>query len=61
MNAIHMMLIKGVRVEDDKVIISVKGGNEAARWLCGEIIAEREVLKRLLPEQDVRTVKLGTK
>jgi len=33
-------LIKGVRVDGDKVIISVKGGNEAARELCGALIEE---------------------
>lgn len=32
--------IRGVRVEGDKVIISVKGGNDAARWLCGELLSE---------------------
>lgn len=31
--------IRGVRVEGDKVIVSVTGGNEAARWLCGELLA----------------------
>jgi hypothetical protein len=35
-------LIRGVRVEDDKVIITVKGGNEAARHLCGELLKEKE-------------------
>lgn len=35
--------IKGVRVEDDKVIIAVKGGNDAARWLCGEILSAHSV------------------
>ena len=30
-------LIKGVRVDGDKVIIAVKD-NEAARWLCGLLI-----------------------
>jgi hypothetical protein len=30
--------ITGVRVDDDKVIIKVTGGNEAARWLCGAIL-----------------------
>jgi hypothetical protein len=33
-------LMKGVRVEGDSVIITVKGGNEAARVLCGELIKE---------------------
>ena len=31
--------IQGVRVEDDKVIVAVKGGNDAARQLCGELVA----------------------
>lgn len=31
--------MRGVRVEDDKVIVTVKGGNDAARWLCGELVA----------------------
>lgn len=33
-------LIKGVRVDGDNVVISVKGGNEKARLLCGELIKE---------------------
>jgi len=33
-------LMRGVRVEGDTVVISVKGGNEAARELCGELINE---------------------
>jgi hypothetical protein len=33
-------LIKGVRVDGDNVVISVKGGNEKARFLCGELIKE---------------------
>ena len=32
--------IQGVRVDGDKVIISVKGGNEAARKVCGDLIEE---------------------
>lgn len=32
--------VRGVRVEGDKVIIAVKGGNDAARWLCGEVLAK---------------------
>jgi hypothetical protein len=31
--------IKGVRVEGDRVVVAVKGGNDAARWLCGELVA----------------------
>jgi hypothetical protein len=33
-------LITGVRVDGDKVIISAKGGNDAARELCGALIEE---------------------
>jgi hypothetical protein len=33
-------LMRGVRVEGDTVVISVKGGNEAARELCGALIEE---------------------
>lgn len=33
-------LMRGVRVEGDTVVISVKGGNEAARQLCGELVKE---------------------
>lgn len=36
--------IMGVRVEDNKVIVIVKGGNDAARWLCGELLAMRDAL-----------------
>jgi hypothetical protein len=35
-------LMCGVRVEGDTVIISVKGGNDAARELCGALIKEME-------------------
>lgn len=31
--------VRGVRVDGDKVIIMAKGGNDAARWLCGEILS----------------------
>lgn len=34
--------IQGVRVEGDTVVIKVTGGNEAARWLCGEILRQHE-------------------
>jgi hypothetical protein len=34
--------IRGVRVDDDKVVITVKGGNDAARWLCGELLSHRD-------------------
>ena len=34
--------MRGVRVYHDNVVISVKGGNEAARFLCGELIKEME-------------------
>ena len=33
-------LMRGVRVEGDTVIITVKGGNDAARELCGALIEE---------------------
>jgi hypothetical protein len=33
-------LIRGVRVEGDTVVITVKGGNDAARELCGALIEE---------------------
>lgn len=35
-------LIHGVRVDENKVIITVKGGNEAARFVCGEILKEKQ-------------------
>lgn len=34
-------LMRGVRVEGDTVVISVKGGNDAARELCGALIEEK--------------------
>jgi hypothetical protein len=37
--ALEVWPIRGVRVDGDTVIITVKGGNDAARWLCGEILA----------------------
>lgn len=33
-------LMRGVRVEGDTVVISVKGGNDAARELCAHLIDE---------------------
>jgi hypothetical protein len=33
-------LMRGVRVEGDTVVISVKGGNDSARELCGALIEE---------------------
>jgi hypothetical protein len=33
-------LMRGVRVEGDTVVIAVKGGNDAARELCGALIEE---------------------
>lgn len=33
-------LIRGVRVEGKTVVITVKGGNEAARTLCAALIGE---------------------
>lgn len=32
-------LMQGVRVEGDTVVISVKGGNDGARQLCGELVS----------------------
>jgi predicted RNase H-like HicB family nuclease len=37
--------IRGVRVEDDKVIITVKGGNDAARWLCGKMLEQPSAMR----------------
>jgi len=34
-------LIRGVRVDGDTVVITVKGGNEAARKLCAELLKEK--------------------
>ena len=34
-------LMLGVRVKGDTVVISVKGGNDAARHLCGELLKEK--------------------
>jgi hypothetical protein len=39
--------VKGVRVDGDRVIVTVKGGNYAARWLCGELLAMLESVKSL--------------
>jgi hypothetical protein len=36
-------LMRGVRVEGDTVVISVKGGNDEARCLCSELINEMEM------------------
>ena len=38
-------LMRGVRVESDTLVITVKGGNEAARKLCGQLINEMETLR----------------
>jgi hypothetical protein len=35
-------LMRGVRVEGNAVVITVKGGNDEARALCGELINEME-------------------
>ena len=37
-------LMRGVRVEGDSLVITVKGGNEAARELCGQLINEMGTL-----------------
>jgi hypothetical protein len=34
-------LMRGVRVDGDTVVIKVKGGNDAARELCGALIEEK--------------------
>ena len=34
-------LIRGVRVEGDTVVITVKGGNDSARELCGALLEEK--------------------
>lgn len=34
-------LIRGVRVEGDTVVITVKGGNDAARELCAALLEEK--------------------
>ena len=38
-------LMRGVRVEGDTIVITVKGGNDEARCLCGELINEMEMHK----------------
>jgi hypothetical protein len=43
--------IKGVRVEGDAVIVEAKGGNDAARWLCGAILDRKHAME--LTEQQV--------
>lgn len=43
--------IKGVRVDGDKVIVAVKGGNDAARWLCGEILSMLDAATAADPPQ----------
>jgi hypothetical protein len=35
-------LMRGVRVDGDTVVITVKGGNDAARELCGDLLNEME-------------------
>lgn len=35
-------IIRGVRVDGENVIIAVNGGNDAARYLCGKILLEKE-------------------
>ena len=34
-------LMRGVRVDGDTVVITVRGGNDAARELCGELLKEK--------------------
>jgi len=38
-------LMRGVRVDGDTVVITVKGGNDAARELCGDLLNEMEVCR----------------
>jgi hypothetical protein len=38
-------LVRGVRVEKNTVVITVNGGNDAARELCGKLINELEKAK----------------
>ena len=38
-------LMRGVRVDGDTVVITVKGGNDAARGLCGDLLNEMEKMK----------------
>lgn len=38
-------LIRGVRVDGGIVIVTVNGGNDEARCLCGELINEMEMRK----------------
>jgi hypothetical protein len=33
--------MQGVRVEGDTIVITVKGGNDAARELCGALLEEK--------------------
>jgi hypothetical protein len=35
-------LMRGVRVEGDTVVITVKGGNDGARELCSDLLNEME-------------------
>ena len=50
--------IKGVRVDGDTVIVKVKGGNDAARWLCGEILRVERRLARLRQRRRDRFVQI---
>jgi hypothetical protein len=38
-------LMRGVRVDGDTVVITVKGGNDAARELCGDLLNEMEAYR----------------
>lgn len=48
--------IRGVRVDGDKVIITVRGGNDTARWLCGELLETHLEVKPLTDEQAHQTL-----
>ena len=38
-------LIAGLRVDDDSVVIKLKGGNDEARYLCNKLIHQMEMNK----------------
>lgn len=47
--AVPQWPMRGARVDGDTVVISVKGGNDAARWLCGELVAGSDMLPAVKP------------
>lgn len=50
---IEVWPIRGVRVEDDTVIIKTQGGNEGARWMCRRILLEFEAQQQGRTYQDM--------